>query len=280
MASKLTVQQYNWLLRGVQEQRVGRNPKGFAHMEAWDIRRTLTRIFGFGGFDEEILSVDLVSQIEIPGADATKRSRWSVVYRVTMRLTLRYTDGSTMAVYENGACGDSTNQPSLGDCHDNAFKTALSQALKRCAINLGDQFGLSLYNDESRDPVVNATFNPPEFTADVDETEALELPVTEVKPEADAGLQHSEWPTVATPPEEPPGPVMASEQQHNDMDSMWTELGYGGDANSGQRLGIAAKVLGVPVEDLAALTEEQADQLIAKLRQVRTERRLKEARKQ
>jgi hypothetical protein len=34
------------------------------------------------------------------------------------------------------------------------MKTALSQALKRCAVNLGDQFGLSLYNDGSQAPVV------------------------------------------------------------------------------------------------------------------------------
>jgi len=34
------------------------------------------------------------------------------------------------------------------------MKTALSQAMKRCAVNLGDGFGLSLYNDGSRDAVV------------------------------------------------------------------------------------------------------------------------------
>jgi hypothetical protein len=197
-----------------------------------------------------------------------------------MRLTIRYADGSTMAVFDNGACGDSTNQPSLGDCHDNAFKTALSQALKRCAINLGDQFGLSLYNDESRDPVINATLNPPDPGADVSEAEVPELPVTEVKPEADAGLQHSEWPTVATPPPaEPEGPPMANGNQLDLMAHLWIELGYDGDANEANRLGIAAKVLGVPVVDLAALTQEQAAALIAKQKQVRTEQNLKGARK-
>ncbi|HCT81101.1 MAG TPA: hypothetical protein DGT23_31940 [Micromonosporaceae bacterium] len=276
MTSRLTPQQYNFLLRGVDPKRVGRNPKGFAHMEAWDIRRTLTRVFGFGGWAEEILSLDLVSQIEIPAADETKRSRWSVVYRVTLRLTVRYADGEVMGVFENGACGDSTNQPSLGDCHDNALKTGLSQALKRCAINLGDQFGLSLYNDESRDPVINATFNPP--GAAEDEADVPELPVTEVKPEPDADLQHSEFPATAEPPE-PAGPPMATEDQRSEMAKLWADLGYDGEANEPQRLGIAAKVLGVPVLDLAALTEEQATALIAKQKQVRTDRNLEGARK-
>ena len=38
-----------------------------------------------------------------------------------------------------------------------AVKTAESDALKRAAINLGDQFGLSLYNNGSTAPVVTQT---------------------------------------------------------------------------------------------------------------------------
>lgn len=277
--SKLTTQQYNLLLRPVAEQRVGRNPKGFAHMEAWDIRRTLTRIFGFGGFDEEILSVDLVAQIEIPPQNQTGRSRWSVVYRVTMRLTVRYVDGTAMAVYENGACGDSTNQPSLGDCHDNAFKTGLSQALKRCAINLGDQFGLSLYNAESREPVIVGTLNAPPAEPDAQAEPVVELPVTDVKPEPDAAMQHSEWPAVAQPPDEPAsGPEMVTEAQHKAMHPIWKELGYPGEENRDNRLLISAKLLGLAsLATSKDLTKEQADVLITRLKERRTELRLKEA---
>lgn len=53
------------------------------------------------------------------------------------------------------------NQPSLGDAHDQAMKTALSQGLKRCAANLGDQFGMSLYNGGSYDAVVLGTLAGP-----------------------------------------------------------------------------------------------------------------------
>ena len=42
----------------------------------------------------------------------------------------------------------------IGDAHDMALKTAESGALKRAATNLGDQFGLSLYNDGSMLPLV------------------------------------------------------------------------------------------------------------------------------
>jgi predicted transcriptional regulator len=135
------------LLQPLHAGRVGKDPKGNAHLEAWDVRRHLLRIFGWGGWSDEILTCDLVRELEIPPTQPNGKSRWTVVYRVTMRLTITDPAGQPVAVFEDGACGDATNQPSLGDAHDQAMKTALSQALKRCAVNLGDQFGLSLYND-------------------------------------------------------------------------------------------------------------------------------------
>jgi hypothetical protein len=43
-----------------------------------------------------------------------------------------------------------------------AIKTAESQAFKRCAINLGDQFGLSLYNNGGTGSVVRAVLDAEE----------------------------------------------------------------------------------------------------------------------
>ena len=43
-----------------------------------------------------------------------------------------------------------------------AIKTAESQAFKRCAINLGDQFGLSLYNNGGTASVVRAVLDAEE----------------------------------------------------------------------------------------------------------------------
>jgi len=68
--------------------------------------------------------------------------RWSVGYRAQVTVTV---GGAT---YTEWAAGDAIN-PVRGDAHDMAIKTAESQAFKRCAVNLGDQFGLSLYNNGS-----------------------------------------------------------------------------------------------------------------------------------
>ncbi|WP_272922248.1 Rad52/Rad22 family DNA repair protein [Streptomyces sp. SID5770] len=143
----LAPEQIATLLAPINPNRV-QHLRGQSHVEAWDVRRWLTRIFGFGGWSDETLELVCVSEREInPG-------RWTVVYRAQTRLTIKTVDGRSLSFWDDAAMGDSRNQPSLGDAHDMAMKTALSQALKRCAVNLGDAFGLSLYNDGSPNAVV------------------------------------------------------------------------------------------------------------------------------
>lgn len=50
----------------------------------------------------------------------------------------------------------------LGEHHDNALKTAASDATKRCAINMGTQFGLSLYDNGSLREVIRQTVIVPD----------------------------------------------------------------------------------------------------------------------
>lgn len=136
--------------------------RGMAHLEAWDVRRYLIRIFGHGGYDFEVLETELVHQ----GEGEKKRNDggtypvYTVVYRVTGRLVIKDESGFPIAHWDDGAAGDAINQPSVGDAHDMALKTAMSQAIKRCAVNLGDQFGLSLYNDGATEPVVKWSLIP------------------------------------------------------------------------------------------------------------------------
>jgi hypothetical protein len=143
----LTPEQVKTLLAPINPSRV-QNLNGQSHVEAWDVRRWLNRVFGFGGWSDETLELACVAQTEI------SKGRWTVVYRAQVRLTVRTPDGRTLSSWDDAASGAAQNQPRLGDAHDMAMKTALSQALKRCAVNLGDGFGLSLYNDGSRRPVV------------------------------------------------------------------------------------------------------------------------------
>lgn len=149
----LTRAQVDALLQPLHPSRV-RQVQGNAHLEAWDVRRHLLRVFGWGGWDFEVIACDLVSERSKWDEQNPLKGRHTVVYRVLGRLVIKSPDGTVLAQFEDGATGDAANQPSLGDAHDMAMKTAMSQALKRCAMNLGDLFGLGLYNDGKTDAVV------------------------------------------------------------------------------------------------------------------------------
>jgi hypothetical protein len=203
--------QIAWLLRPVDPDRVGTDGKGFSHMEAWDIRRHLIRIFGFGGHDTDLLESSLIAETSIPNHQKVGKNgqpygnpyeAWTVIYRVAVRLSVKV-DGIELGHWHGIATGDATNQPSRADAHDLALKTADSQALKRAATNLGDQFGLSLYNKGRLAPVVQSSLPywkaPKEAEFKDDKVEA--------EPEVVAARQEA---GEAVPPSEPASPPAVS----------------------------------------------------------------------
>lgn len=147
-------QQVVALLADIDDSRVHKT-QGQDHLESWDVRATLTRIFGFGGWSSQMIRpATLVFDVDAKiGKDEAPGKH--VAYIATVRLTVTSPDGLMTICHEGSAIGDSKmGVKNRGDCHDMAVKTAESQALKRAAMNLGTQFGLSLYNDGSRVDVV------------------------------------------------------------------------------------------------------------------------------
>lgn len=138
------------LLKGLNPQRISQRKGGggrsLSYLEAWDVKAHLIRVFGFGGFSSDVLSAELMFEDQVG-------NNWNVGYKVILRFTLGQ---DRFITYTEAAVG-SASLPQRGEAHDMAVKTAESDALKRAAINLGDQFGLSLYNNGSTAPVVNQT---------------------------------------------------------------------------------------------------------------------------
>lgn len=157
----LTKQQVDALLRPIHPSRVLQDNKGMAHVSQQDIRAHLTRIFGFAGWSDQLLDLTLIR--EAPGKDKKGEDKgWAVTYRATVRLTVRDPHGRALASYDDVGTGTSPNLPTVGDAHDFACKVAVSMALKRAATNLGDGFGLSLYNKGQRSALVKGTLVVPE----------------------------------------------------------------------------------------------------------------------
>lgn len=153
--------QVDTLLRGINPSRVLADGKGHAHVSQQDVTAHLIRTFGFGNFDTRILSLDLVFEHNRTDNNGKPSLRWDVCYRATVELTVRNRRGETVATYENVSTGTAENQK-RGDAHDLSSKSAVSLAMKRCTINLGDQFGLSLYNKGQIPPLVRRTLVMPE----------------------------------------------------------------------------------------------------------------------
>jgi recombination DNA repair RAD52 pathway protein len=147
----LNQRQYDQLLKPLNPSRVAKRQqagRNLSYLEAWDVKAHLIRVFGFGGWSWEVLNTDLAFE------DQNEKGQWQVGYRVRGCLRIE----SIYCVYTEAAVG-SASLPSRGEAHDMAIKTAESDALKRAAINLGTQFGLSLYNDGSLNDVVKATLD-------------------------------------------------------------------------------------------------------------------------
>lgn len=193
--TRLTQEQYAFLASPLHPSRVQR-ANGHSHLQSWDIRRHLIRCFGYGGWDVETLALDLVREIEHPpgtvvysNGKKNERTVWTIVYRAEVRLIVRDEDDEELAHYDDAAAGDAVNQPSLGDAHDLAMKTALSQALKRCAVNWGDQYGLSLYKAGEAGASVQRTLGAPAEEAADDADGGVSADTPSAEPRKPTGLK-------------------------------------------------------------------------------------------
>lgn len=153
--SQLSKNQTEVLLRPIKPSRVSKL-EGMSHVEAYDIRAMLTRVFGFGRWDEVAVE-PTVMLYEQETTTRAGKDAYKVAYRASRRLVIRDQDGEHLCSHDGSAVGESI-MPDFkrGDAHDMAIKTSESQALKRAAINLGDQFGLSLYAKGATGALVRA----------------------------------------------------------------------------------------------------------------------------
>lgn len=152
---KLSSVQITQLLQPIDNYRVVTGPHVKPHLSQQDVVAHLSRIFGFGNFDVEVISSDCI--YEEPMTNSNGKPAWRVAYRALVRLSIRDEHGNLVAHYDGGSTGESDGQPSRADSHDLAFKSSLSTATKRAAIHLGDQFGLSLYNKGQREALVRGS---------------------------------------------------------------------------------------------------------------------------
>jgi recombination DNA repair RAD52 pathway protein len=147
----LNKNQKDQLLKPLNPSRVAtRNQAGrnLSYLETWDVKAHLIRIFGFGGWSWDVRTAELAFE------EKNEKGQWNVGYKVAGTLYIPCLHCN----YTEAAVGSAT-LPQRGEAHDMAIKSGESDALKRAAINLGTQFGLSLYKKGTLEDVVISTLD-------------------------------------------------------------------------------------------------------------------------
>lgn len=119
--------------------------QGNAYVRGHYAIRTANRIFGPLSWGLDILDTVLVQDEVKKGSKGTEQCYIS--YTMTVRLTV--TGDGVSKTTEDAGFGQGINQD-RGLAHEKAIKGARTDALKRCLKDLGDAFGLHLYDDGSR----------------------------------------------------------------------------------------------------------------------------------
>ena len=223
----LTDEQVQLLLKPIHPKRV-RVRDGMSHVEGYDIRAELSRVFGFCRWSSEVLEQVVLCERETKtkvytdkrtGEQKGGHPAWYVVYRSRIRLQVHAPDGTLITFHDGSHVGASTH-PDFGEAHGNALTNSETYALRRAAINLGDQFGLSLYNKGSLEPIVRWTLVRPEAGAESTTTDTDDVPQVSAE---DTGLAVADGDestgaefdsgTPAAPPRENAGSAGASQDQ-------------------------------------------------------------------
>lgn len=157
MDTPLTPEQLGALHADLHPARVAKRSSGnqqLSYMEAYDIKAMLIRVFGYAGFSADCLDAKIIREEQVKQRDSD-RLNWKISAQATVRITIHQT-GVTYT--ETAIAGNS--QPDYTEAADTALKSAESDALKRAAIYLGSQFGLSLYQGGATRDIVRRVFAP------------------------------------------------------------------------------------------------------------------------
>jgi len=109
-----------------------------SYLEGWHTIAEANRVFGFEGWDREIVWCECVWE-------DGRRDPKACAYAARVRIRVRAGDG--IVCREGSGVGNGTGA-TLGEAHENALKEAETDATKRALTTFGNLFGLALYDKE------------------------------------------------------------------------------------------------------------------------------------
>ena len=137
--------------------------QGLSYMAQHEVRAELTRIFGYGNWDSQVESMDLLYETELQKGmpqypnKGDGRPYYVVAYRASVRLNIRDYEGKHVASFVEYHAEENAPLPNRGEAHAMAITSVESYALRRAGLGLGDRLGLGLYNNGQITPLVKGT---------------------------------------------------------------------------------------------------------------------------
>jgi DNA recombination protein Rad52 len=113
--------------------------KTLSYIEGWFAIAEANRIFGFEGWDREIVALRCVWE-------ANRQGRYACVYLAQVRIRVRA--GEAVVLRDGHGSGSGSGSPA--EAHEWAAKEAETDATKRALVTFGNPFGLCLYDKEQR----------------------------------------------------------------------------------------------------------------------------------
>ena len=149
----LTFEQIDELTKAINEAYTARKQGGMTYLAQHQARAEMNRIFGYGNWDVRADDATLLYEYQAPGTGKNaNKMYWFVGYRISVTVDIRDLWGMPVASYTGVHAEENAPQPNRGEAHALALTSVDSYALRRALINLGDRFGLGLYNGGSLAP--------------------------------------------------------------------------------------------------------------------------------
>jgi len=129
-------------------QREGGGGRMLDYLEGQYVIDRLNKVLGQGNWSYKTQSINLVHSGKI--TDKYNKEKHTVHYVAQVELLANLEDRQVL--FSDVGYGDGTDKENIGKAHELAVKEAVTDAVKRCAKNLGQSMGLALY-DKSKQNV-------------------------------------------------------------------------------------------------------------------------------
>ncbi|QQO39452.1 RecA-like DNA recombinase [Microbacterium phage Namago] len=148
----LTFQQIEELVKGINSLYV-QAKQGKSYLAQHQARAEMNRIFGYGNWDVIEGEPHMMYEYQEAGTGQNaSKMYWIAGYRASVTVNVRDLWGMPVCTVTGTHAEQNVKLPDRGEANAMAITSVLSYALRRALINLGDRFGLGLYNGGSTAP--------------------------------------------------------------------------------------------------------------------------------